>query len=143
MNQREWWRGATLYQVYLQSFCDSNNDGIGDLPGLIGRLDYVASLGVDALWITPFYPSPMADGGYDVADYRGVDPRYGTLADIDALIARAHALGLKVVIDQVWSHSSASHPWFGESRASRTNDKADWYVWVDAAADGGPPNNWL
>jgi alpha-glucosidase len=143
MNQRDWWRGATLYQIYLQSFFDSNDDGIGDLPGLIQRLDYIASLGVDALWITPFYPSPMADGGYDVADYRDVDPRYGTLADIDALIARAHALGLKVVIDQVWSHTAASHPWFAESRASRTNDKADWYVWANAAADGGPPNNWL
>jgi alpha-glucosidase len=143
MRDRDWWRGAAIYQIYLQSFYDKNDDGIGDLPGLIERLDYVAALGVDAIWITPFYPSPMADFGYDVADYRDVDPRYGTLANFDVLVARGHALGLKVVIDQVWSHTAADHPWFRQSQTSRVNDKADWYVWADPAADGGPPNNWL
>ncbi len=143
MTHDDWWRGATLYQVYLQSFNDSDGDGIGDLPGLAARLDYVAALGVDGIWVTPFYPSPMADSGYDVADYRGVDPCYGTLRDVDKLIARAHALGLKVITDQVWCHTAADHPWFRESRSSRGNDKANWYVWADAAADGGPPNNWL
>jgi alpha-glucosidase len=143
MGDAGWWRGAVIYEVYLQSFCDSNGDGIGDFPGLLSRLDYIASLGVDAIWITPFYRSPMADNGYDVADYRAIDPRYGTLADFDAVVARAKSLGLKVLIDQVWSHSADAHPWFAESRASRDNDKADWYVWTDPRADGGPPNNWL
>lgn len=143
MNRYDWWRGAALYQVYLQSFYDSNADGVGDLPGLVSHLDYIAELGVDGIWITPFYPSPMADGGYDVADYCGVDPRYGTLDDLDALVAQSHALGLKLVIDQVWSHTAVDHSWFRESRTSRSNNKADWYVWADAADDGGPPNNWL
>jgi alpha-glucosidase len=143
MSDDDWWRGAAIYQIYLQSFFDKNDDGIGDLPGLIDHLDYVAALGVDAIWITPFYPSPMADFGYDVANYCDVDPRYGTLADFDALVARGHALGLKIVIDQVWSHTAADHPWFRQSQTSRANDKADWYVWADPAADGGPPNNWL
>lgn len=143
MGDTDWWRGAVIYEVYLQSFCDGNDDGIGDFPGLLSRLDYIASLGVDAIWITPFYRSPMADCGYDVADYRAVDPRYGTLADFDAVIGRAKALGLKVITDQVWSHTSDTHPWFAESRASRENGKADWYVWADPGADGGPPNNWL
>lgn len=143
MSDRDWWRGATIYQIYLQSFYDKNDDGIGDLPGLIEHLDYVAALGVDAIWITPFYPSPMADFGYDVADYRDVDSRYGTLADFDTLVAGAHALRLKVVIDQVWSHTATDHAWFRESQTSHVNDKADWYVWCDPAADGGPPNNWL
>ena len=106
MGEAEWWRGAAIYEVYLQSFCDGNGDGIGDLPGLLSRLDYIAGLGVDAIWITPFYRSPMADCGYDVSDYCAVDPRYGTLADFDALIERARTLGLKVMIDQVWSHTS-------------------------------------
>jgi alpha-glucosidase len=140
---RDWWRGAAIYQVYLQSFYDGNDDGLGDLPGLLQHLDYVAALGVDAIWISPFYPSPMEDSGYDVADYRNVDPRFGTLADFDAVVARAHALGLKIVIDQVWSHTSALHPWFRESRAGRTGDKAAWYVWADPNRDGSPPNNWL
>jgi alpha-glucosidase len=139
----DWWRGAVIYEVYLQSFCDSNGDGVGDLPGLLSRLDYIASLGVDAIWITPFYHSPMADNGYDVADYRAVDPRYGTLADFDAVIARAKKLGLKVVTDLAWSHTSDTHPWFAESRAGRDNQKADWYVWADPRPDGNPPNNWL
>ena len=139
---REWWRGAAIYQIYPRSFADTNGDGIGDLPGITARLDHVASLGVDAIWLSPFFTSPMLDFGYDVADYCDVDPIFGTLADFDALVARAHALGLKVLIDQVYSHSSDRHPWFLESRADRTNAKADWYVWADAKPDGSPPNNW-
>jgi alpha-glucosidase len=139
---REWWRGAAIYQIYPRSFADTNGDGIGDLPGITAHLDHVASLGVDAIWLSPFFTSPMLDFGYDVADYCDVDPIFGTLADFDALVARAHALGLKVLIDQVYSHSSDRHPWFLESRADRTNPKADWYVWADARADGSPPNNW-
>lgn len=138
-----WWRGAVIYQIYPRSFQDSNGDGIGDLPGITQRLDYIASLGVDAIWISPFFRSPMKDFGYDVADYRDVDPIFGTLADFDALIARAHQLGLKVIIDQVLSHTSDQHAWFVESRSSRDNPKADWYVWADPQADGTPPNNWL
>jgi len=138
----DWWRGAVVYQIYPRSFCDSNGDGVGDLKGVIEKLDYVASLGVDAIWLSPFFRSPMKDYGYDVSDYRDVDPLFGTLGDADALIARAHALGLKVIIDQVWSHTSDQHPWFSESRDSRDNPKADWYVWADAKPDGSPPNNW-
>ncbi len=139
---RDWWRGATIYQIYPRSFADSNGDGIGDLAGITQHLDYVASLGVDAIWLSPFFTSPMRDFGYDVADYCGVDPIFGTLEDFDLLIAQAHALGLKVLIDQVYAHTSDLHDWFAESRASRTNSKADWYVWADAKPDGSPPNNW-
>ena len=139
---RPWWKGATIYQIYPRSFADSNDDGIGDLPGITRHLDYVASLGVDAVWLSPFFTSPMKDFGYDVANYRDVDPIFGTLADFDALIARAHALGLKIIIDQVYSHTSDEHPWFVESRSSRTNPKANWYVWADAKPDGSPPSNW-
>jgi alpha-glucosidase len=138
----DWWRGAVIYQIYPRSFADSNGDGIGDIRGATARLDHVAALGCDAIWVSPFYTSPMKDFGYDVADYCDVDPIFGTLADFDALIARAHALGLKVMIDQIYSHTSDEHPWFAESRASRDNDKADWYVWADPKPDGSPPNNW-
>ncbi|MCA8884687.1 MAG: DUF3459 domain-containing protein [Rhodobacteraceae bacterium] len=140
---KDWWRGAAIYQIYPRSFQDSNNDGIGDLGGIIHRLGHVARLGVDAIWISPFFRSPMADFGYDVSDYRDVDPMFGTLGDFDALIHRAHDLGLKVLIDLVLSHTSAEHPWFKESRSSRENPKANWYVWADAKPDGTPPNNWL
>jgi len=143
MSEAPWWRGAAIYQIYPRSFLDTNDDGVGDLPGIIERLDYVASLGVDAIWIAPFFRSPMADFGYDIADYRAIDPLFGTMADFERLLARAHALGLKVVIDQVLSHTSIEHAWFHESRASRDNPKADWYVWTDAREDGTPPNNWL
>jgi alpha-glucosidase len=143
MTRAEWWRGAVIYQIYPRSFFDSNADGIGDLPGVTARLDYVASLGVDAIWLCPFFTSPQKDFGYDVADHTAVDPVFGTLDDFDALLDRAHALGLKVLIDQVWSHTSDRHAWFLESRASRVNPKADWYVWADPAPDGTPPNNWL
>ncbi|MCW3848531.1 alpha-amylase family glycosyl hydrolase [Sphingomonas sp. LB-2] len=142
MTGHEWWRGAVVYQIYPRSFADSNGDGIGDLAGITAHLDHVASLGVDCVWLSPFFTSPMKDFGYDVSDYRDVDPVFGTLADFDALIARAHALGLRVIIDQVYSHSSDRHAWFVESRASRDNPKADWYVWADPKADGSPPNNW-
>lgn len=138
-----WDRGAVIYQIYPRSFCDSNGDGIGDLPGITSKLDYVASLGVDAIWISPFFRSPMKDFGYDVADPRDVDPIFGTLDDFDALVARAHELGLRVVIDQVLSHSSDEHPWFVESRRSREGPKSNWYVWADPREDGTPPNNWL
>ncbi|MBO6766846.1 MAG: DUF3459 domain-containing protein [Erythrobacter sp.] len=139
---RPWWKGAAIYQIYPRSFQDSNGDGIGDLPGITQRLPHVASLGVDAIWISPFFKSPMKDFGYDVADYCDVDPIFGTLDDFDALVARAHELDLKVLIDQVYSHTSDEHPWFAESRADRTNRKSDWYVWADAKRDGSPPSNW-
>lgn len=142
MQHADWWRGAALYQIYPRSFQDSNDDGVGDLAGVLLRLDYVASLGVDGIWLSPFFPSPMRDFGYDVNDHLGVDPVFGTLAQFDAVIAKAHALGLKVIIDQVWSHSAEEHPWFRESRASRDNPRADWYVWANAKPDGTPPNNW-
>ena len=143
MNTHRWWHGAVTYQIYPRSFLDTDGDGVGDLPGIIDRLDYVASLGVDAIWIAPFFRSPMADFGYDIADYRDVDPLFGTLADFDGLLAKAHLLGLKVMIDQVLSHTSNEHAWFRESRESRDNPKADWYVWADAKDDGSAPNNWL
>ena len=139
---RPWWLGASIYQIYPRSFLDSDGDGVGDLQGITAKLDYVASLGVDAIWVSPFFTSPMLDFGYDVAEFRNVDPIFGTLADFDALVEKAHGLGLKVIIDQVWSHSSDQHRWFEESRQSRDNDKSDWYVWADPKPDGTPPNNW-
>ncbi|MGC3873732.1 alpha-glucosidase [Halomonas sp. GXIMD04776] len=138
-----WWRGGVIYQIYPRSFMDANDDGIGDLRGIIDRLDYVASLGVDGIWLSPFFTSPMLDFGYDVSDYRNVDPMFGTLEDFTTLLERAHQLGLKIIIDQVISHSSDQHPWFQQSRQDRGNDKADWYVWADPKPDGTPPNNWL
>ncbi|MCJ2033112.1 alpha-amylase family glycosyl hydrolase [Methylobacterium sp. J-068] len=138
-----WWKRGTVYQAYPRSFQDSDADGVGDLRGITRRLDYLAWLGVDAVWISPFYPSPMADYGYDVADYCGVDPLFGTLADFDALVAEAHFRRLKVILDFVPNHTSIAHPWFAESRASRTSPKRDWYIWRDPAPDGGPPNNWI
>ncbi len=139
----DWWRGAVIYQIYPRSFQDSNGDGIGDLAGIVQRLPYIASLGVDTIWISPFFTSPMADFGYDVSDYCDVDPMFGTLEDFDLLVETAHGLGLKVMIDLVLSHTSDQHPWFKESRASANNNKSDWYVWADAKPDGTPPNNWM
>jgi alpha-glucosidase len=138
-----WWQRAVIYQVYPRSFQDSNGDGTGDLPGIEQRLDYLAELGIDAIWISPAYPSPMADFGYDVADYCDIDPRFGTLADFDRLLAAAHARNIKVLLDFVPNHSSDQHPWFVESRSSRTSAKRDWYLWRDPAPGGGPPNNWI
>ena len=140
---RDWWRGAVIYQIYPRSFQDSNGDGIGDLNGITSRLGHVASLGVDAIWISPFFTSPMKDFGYDVSDYCDVDPMFGSLSDFDVLVDTAHRLGLRVMIDLVLSHTSDQHPWFAESRASRDNPRANWYVWADAKEDGTPPNNWL
>ena len=139
----DWWRGAVIYQIYPRSYQDSNGDGVGDLRGIIERLPYVAGLGADAIWISPCFKSPMKDFGYDISDYRAIDPLFGSLEDFDALIAEAHRLGLKVMIDGVISHTADIHPWFVESRSSRDNPKADWYVWADAKPDGSPPNNWL
>ena len=138
-----WWRGGVIYQIYPRSYQDSNGDGIGDLPGITRRLEHIARLGADGIWLSPFFKSPMKDFGYDISDYCDVDPMFGTLADFKALVTRAHALELKVMIDQVYSHTADQHPWFVESRASKNNSKADWYVWADAKHDGNPPNNWL
>jgi alpha-glucosidase len=140
---RPWWARGIIYQIYPRSFQDSNGDGIGDLPGIIDRLDYLRWLGIDAIWLSPIYPSPMADFGYDVADFTDVHPMFGTLADFDRLLAEAHARGLRVVLDFVPNHSSDRHHWFQRSRSSRTDPKRDWYVWRDPAPDGGPPTNWL
>jgi alpha-glucosidase len=139
----EWWRGGVIYQVYPRSFADSNGDGLGDLPGITAKLDYIARLGVDCFWVSPFFKSPMKDFGYDVTDYCDVDPMFGTIEDFEAMMHRSRQLGLKVMIDQVYSHTSDQHPWFEESRSSRDNAKADWFVWADSKPDGSPPNNWL
>lgn len=139
----DWWRGAAIYQIYPRSYQDSNGDGIGDLKGITARLPHIASLGVDAIWISPFFPSPMADFGYDVSDYCGIDPMFGDLDAFDVMIEKAHSLGLRVMIDLVMSHTSDQHDWFKQSRSSKDNDKADWYVWADSKPDGTPPNNWL
>ncbi|MEL6958000.1 MAG: alpha-amylase family glycosyl hydrolase [Pseudomonadota bacterium] len=141
--EQDWWRGSVTYQIYPRSYQDTNDDGIGDLKGITQRLDHVASLGVDAIWLSPFFTSPMADMGYDVSDYLDVDPIFGTMEDFDALIEKAHKLGLKVIIDQVISHASDQHPYFEVSKSSRDNDKADWFVWADPNPDGTPPNNWM
>ncbi|HXO99082.1 MAG TPA: alpha-amylase family glycosyl hydrolase [Luteibacter sp.] len=143
MSEPLWWRDGVIYQVYPRSFADANGDGIGDLQGIRYKLPYLAELGVDALWISPIYPSPMADFGYDVSDYRGIDPLFGDIETMDALLADAHALGLKVILDFVPNHSSDEHPWFRDSRRSRSSAYRDWYIWRDPAPDGGPPNNWL
>src|SRR5450755_664824 len=137
-----WWQTGVLYQVYPRSFMDGNGDGVGDLPGITEKLDYLRWLGIDALWLSPIYPSPMADFGYDISNYTEVDPLFGTLQDIDALIQQAHSRDLKLILDYVPNHTSDEHPWFRESRASRENAKRDWYIWHDPAPNGGPPNNW-
>jgi len=142
-HDNDWWRGAVIYQLYPRSYQDAEGDGIGDLKGIISRLPYIADLGVDAIWISPFFKSPMKDFGYDVSDYREIDPMFGSLADFDRLVKAAHHFGIKVIIDLVLSHTADVHPWFTESRKDRTNPKADWYVWADARPDGAPPNNWL
>ncbi|MEI7608304.1 MAG: alpha-amylase family glycosyl hydrolase, partial [Rhodospirillaceae bacterium] len=138
-----WWRGAVIYQVYPRSFADGNGDGVGDLPGLRARLGHIAGLGVEAVWLSPVFKSPMADFGYDVADYRAIDPLFGDLECFDRLLEEAHRLGLRLILDLALSHTSERHRWFLESRDSRSNAKADWYVWADAKPDGTPPNNWL
>ena len=142
MTSDAWWKRAVIYQVYPRSFQDSNGDGVGDLNGIAQRLEHLAQLGVDAVWISPIFPSPMRDFGYDVSDYCAIDPLFGTLADFDALLEPAHARGLKVILDFVPNHTSDQHPWFRESRSSKRNPKRDWYVWRDPKPDGSPPNNW-
>ncbi len=142
-NNFTWWKHGVIYQIYPRSYMDTNNDGIGDLPGITSRLDYLKWLGVDAIWISPCFKSPMDDFGYDVADYRDIDPMFGTMDDFDDLLAAAHERDLKVILDFVPNHSSHEHPWFQESRSSRDNPKADWYTWRDAKPDGSPPNNWV
>ena len=142
-NASPWWQHGIIYQIYPRSFKDSNADGIGDLQGIISQLDYLKWLGVDAIWLSPFYPSPMADFGYDISDYCNVDPIFGDLATCDSLIEQAHQRDLKVIIDFVPNHTSDEHPWFLASRSSRQNPKRDWYVWADLKPDGSLPNNWL
>jgi alpha-glucosidase len=139
----DWWRHGVIYQIYPRSFQDSGGDGVGDLPGITSRLDHLSDLGVAAIWLSPFYPSPMVDFGYDVADYTDVDPLFGTLDDFDELVAAAHGRGIRVVVDLVPNHTSDRHPWFLESRSSRDSPKRDWYVWADPRPDGSPPNNWI
>jgi alpha-glucosidase len=141
--QHEWWQTGVIYQIYPRSFADSNGDGVGDLRGILRRLDYVQWLGVDAIWLSPIYPSPMKDFGYDISDYCDIHPLFGSLADFDTLVAEAHRRGLRVIVDFVPNHTSDQHPWFAESRSSRTSPKRDWYIWRDPAPGGGPPNNWL
>src|SRR5437763_83223 len=133
-----WWQTAVIYQIYPRSFQDSNGDGIGDLPGITARLPYLRDLGIDAIWLSPIFPSPMADFGYDISDYTDVDRLFGTLADFDTLLEAAHALGIRVLLDLVPNHTSDRHPWFLESRASRNNPRRDWYLWRDPRPDGGP-----
>src|SRR5688572_11122662 len=140
---RRWWQHGVIYQIYPRSFADSNGDGIGDLPGIIQRLDYLEWLGVDAIWLSPIYPSPMVDFGYDASDYINIHPIFGTLDDLDRLLDAAHRRALRVILDFVPNHTSDQHPWFLESRSSRGNLKRDWYIWRDPGPDGGPPNNWL
>lgn len=138
-----WWQSAIIYQIYPRSFQDSNGDGVGDLRGILRRLDYLVELGVDAIWLSPIYPSPMADFGYDISDYTDIDLLFGTLKEFDELRAATHNRSLKLLLDLVPNHTSDRHPWFLESRSSRDNPERDWYIWHDPAADGGAPNNWL
>jgi alpha-glucosidase len=139
----EWWQNALIYQICPWSFLDTTGDGKGDLEGIIDKLDYIAALGVDVIWLSPIYKSSMKDLGYDITDFKAVDPMFGSIEDFDRLLALCHARGLKVMLDQVWNHTSDQHPWFVESRSSRNNSQANWYVWEDAQEDGAPPNNWL
>ncbi len=143
VEKNAWWRGGVIYQIYPRSFKDTNGDGVGDINGITEKLPYIASLGVDAIWISPFMKSPMKDFGYDVSDYCSIDPMFGTMDDFKAMLKAAHALKLKIIIDLIYSHTSDQHPWFQESRKSRNNAKSDWYVWADPKPDGSPPNNWL
>ena len=150
MQELEWWKRAVIYEIYPRSFQDSNGDGIGDLQGILGRLDYLVEFGVDAVWISPIYPSPMADFGYDISDYCGIDLLFGTMADFDRLLAEVHRRGLRLILDFVPNHTSDQHPWFLESRSSRENAKRDWYIWRDRPATNlGPATsavlhgNWM
>ena len=143
INQYAWWQKGIIYQIYPRSFQDSNNDGIGDLQGIIQRLDHLQWLGISAVWISPIYPSPMADFGYDIADYTGIDPIFGNMDDFDKLLTELHNRDMKLILDLVPNHTSNQHPWFLESKSSIDNPKRDWYIWHDPLPDGSPPNNWL
>jgi oligo-1,6-glucosidase len=142
MDERTWWKESVVYQIYPQSFCDGNGDGVGDLPGIISKLDYLAELGVDVLWLSPIYPSPGYDNGYDISDYEAIDPRYGDMEDFERLLAETHARGLRLIIDLVVNHTSNEHPWFTAACSDKIAPKRDYYIWKDPAPDGGPPNNW-
>ena len=142
-SDKDWWRYGIFYQVYPRSFQDTDGDGVGDIRGIIERLPYLKSLGIDAVWLSPIFPSPMADFGYDISDYTGIDPLFGTMDDFDALVSAAHGSDLKIILDLVPNHTSDQHPWFIESRGSRDSPKRDWYIWRDGKPEGGPPNNWL
>src|ERR1700744_1968475 len=142
MQDLEWWKSAVIYEVYPRSFQDSNGDGVGDLQGILSRLDYLAELGVDTVWISPIYPSPMADFGYDISAYCGIDPLFGTMADFDRLLEELHRRGLRLILDFVPNHTSDRHPWFLESRSSMHSQRRNWYIWRPPAVGGGPPNNW-
>ena len=137
-----WWQRGAIYQIYPRSYADANGDGVGDLRGIEQRLEHLSALGVEAVWLSPIFPSPMADFGYDVADYCDIDPQFGTLEDFDALTSACHARGIRIILDWVPNHTSDRHPWFEASRSSREDPKRDWYVWRDGAPDGGPPNDW-
>ena len=139
----QWWQHAVFYEIYPRSFADSNNDGVGDLKGITSKLDYLKDLGVDAIWITPCFPSPQVDFGYDVSDYEDIDPMYGTLADFDNLVSEAKKRDIRVILDFVVNHSSDKHKWFIDSKSSRTSEKRDWYIWRDGKGPGQPPNNWI
>jgi len=138
-----WWQTGIIYQIYPRSFQDTNGDGIGDLKGVVQRLDYLQWLGIDCVWLSPIYPSPMADFGYDISDYQGIHPLFGTMEDFDELLDHVHSRGMKLILDLVPNHTSDQHPWFLESRSSRDNPKRDWYIWHDAGENGALPNNWL
>src|SRR5438093_903939 len=138
----QWWQHAVFYEVYPRSFADSDNNGVGDLNGITSKLDYLKDLGIDAIWITPFFPSPQVDFGYDVSDYQAIDPMYGTMADFDALVAAARKRGIRVILDFVVNHTSDQHKWFQDSKSSRTAKHRDWYIWRDGKGPGQPPNNW-
>jgi alpha-glucosidase len=140
---KDWWRRGIFYQIYPRSFQDTNGDGVGDINGVIARLPYLRFLGIDAVWLSPIFPSPMADFGYDIAEYIGIDPLFGTMADFDLLVAAVHESGLKIILDLVPNHTSDQHPWFAEARSARDNPKRDWYIWREPKPGGGPPNNWL
>ena len=143
MSEQPWWQKAVIYQIYPRSFQDSNGDGIGDLKGILDRVDHLSWLGIDAIWISPIYSSPMDDFGYDVANYVDIDPLFGTLADFDRLVSVVHQRGIRIILDFVPNHTSHKHAWFREARASHDNLRRDWYIWRDPRPDGGAPNNWL
>jgi alpha-glucosidase len=146
-SERDWWKNAVIYEIYPRSFQDTNGDGVGDLNGITTHLDYLKDLGVDAIWLTPCYPSPQVDFGYDVSDYEAIDPQYGTMADFDHLVAEANKRHIRIIMDMVMNHTSDQHKWFLESRSSRSNPYRDWYMWHDGKGEtatdkGAPPNNW-